>query len=363
MRPIAIAAVAFVTALAPLATAQAPSRQDLTRSLTGRFGMDDMQRAVLSAGLDSAEPLVSTANDGVAVIGGIWIDAPAGMYLDWAESFADFDRGSSVQAVRKLSDPPRLSDFDAMTLSKAELRELSKCRVGDCALQLDAASIHRIAALDWRRADAPALATGVIREMMSGIAARYAGIGDPGLPNYHDSKRTTDVAGICASLLDEAAVSGLAPPELLAYFAGRPGAPLPRSTSYLYWTTNSFGLKPTTRLNHTVVYRDTGGGTAGIVATKMLYATHYFHGGLEMRHVMADPAVPGRFLLVDVTRTRSDGLTGVTGAVIGDTVRRRGLESLRKYLRFTKHAVEQRYQQGAAALTCATRPSSCVPGF
>ena len=345
MRPNVLAAVALgtlVTALSPLATAQVPSQQDLTRSLTGRFGMDDMQRAVLSAGLDSAEALVSPASDGVAVIGGIWIDAPAGMYLDWAEGFADFDRGSSVQAVRKLSSPPRLSDFDSLTLSKAELRDLSKCRVGDCALQLDAASINRIAAVDWRRPDAPALATGVIREMLFGIASRYVEIGDAGLPNYHDSKRTTDVAGICASLLEEEAAAGLAPPALLAYLGGRPGAPLPQSTSYLYWTTNSFGLKPTTRLNHTVIYRGTGGGTAGIVATKMLYATHYFHGGLEMRHVMADAAAPDRFLLVDVTRTRSDGLTGVTGAVIGDTVRRRGLESLRKYLRFTKHAVEQR---------------------
>ncbi|MBA3948993.1 MAG: hypothetical protein H0X44_03505 [Acidobacteria bacterium] len=352
MRPNALAVAALVTALAPLAMAQAPSRQDLTRSLTGRFGMDDMQRAVLSAGLDSAEALVSPASDGVAVIGGIWIDAPAGMYLDWAKAFADFDRGSSVQAVRKLSSPPKLSDFDSMTLSKAELRDLSTCRVGDCALQLDAASINRIAALDWRRPDAPSLATGVIREMMFGIASRYAEIGDAGLPNYHDSKRTTDVAGICASLLDEEASAGLAPPELLAYFAGRPGAPLPQSTSYLYWTTNSFGLKPTTRLNHTVVYRGTRAGTAGIVATKMLYATHYFHGGLEMRHVMADPAASDRFLLVDVMRTRSDGLTCITGAVIGDTVRRRGLESLRKYLRFTKHAVEQRYRlQGASGGT------------
>ncbi|MDQ3171763.1 MAG: hypothetical protein M3Q55_16635 [Acidobacteriota bacterium] len=350
-RRIVTLAAAFAV-FAPLVAAQAPSRQELTRALTSRFGMDDMQRAVLSAGLDSAEPLVSSASDGVAVIGGIWVAAPAAFYLEWAESFADFDRGSSVQAVRKLSNPPRLSDFDGMTLSKAELRDLSTCRVGDCALQLDAASINRIAALDWRRRDAPSLATGVIREMMFGIAARYAEIGDAGLPNYHDSKRTTDVAGMCASLLDEEASAGLAPSELLAYFAGRPGAPLPQSTSYLYWTTNSFGLKPTTRLNHTVVYRGTRNGTAGIVATKMLYATHYFHGGLEMRHVMADPAAPGRFLLVDVTRTRSDGLTGVTGAVIGDTVRRRGLESLRKYLRFTKYAVEQRYRlQGASGGT------------
>ena len=45
------------------------------------------------------------------------------------------------------------------------------------------------------------------------------------------------------------------------------------ATSYLYWTTNTFGLKPTTRLNHTIVYRGNGNGLAGVIATKMLYAT------------------------------------------------------------------------------------------
>ena len=348
----------LTTALAviALATAAAPqTRGDLTRLLTSRFRLNDMQRTVIDAGLDSAEALPSPAADGVAAIGGIWIDAPAGTYLTWADNFADVDRGSAVQAVRKLSTPPRLSDFDAMTLSKEELRELSRCRVRDCTLQLDAASISGIAAINWRHRDAEAQATAIIREMMFSIATRYVEMGDAGLPDYHDSKRATDVAGICASILDEEAASGLAPPELVAHFRGRPGEPLPRSTSYLYWTTNSFGLKPTTRLNHTVVYRAGAAGTAGLVATKMLYASHYFHGGLEMRYVLADASTPDRFLLIDVTRTRSDGLTGMTGAILGDTIRRRGLQALRRYLRFTKDTVERRHRSGRPQPDVGTR--------
>ena len=334
-----LAAVAVASALAP----QAP--RELTRTLTSRFGLTETQRTVLDAGLDSAVALPS-AGDGVAAMGGIWIDAPAATYLEWAENFADVDRGSAVQAVRKLSAPPRLSDFDSMMLSKEELRELSRCRARDCTLQLDAASISRIAAIDWRRRDADAQATAVVREMMFAIATRYAEMGDAGLPDYHDSRHATDVAGICASILDEEAAAGLAPPALVAHLRGQPGEKLPGSTSYLYWTTNSFGLKPTTRLNHTVVYRGGTAGTAGIVATKMLYASHYFHGGLEMRYVMADASAPNRFLLMDVTRTRSDGLTGMTGAILGDTIRRRGLQALRRYLRFTKDTVERRHRYG-----------------
>ena len=341
-----LAAVVLSAATAPLVS---QSRQELTRSLTSRFGLRDLQHTVLDAGLDSAEALVSPASDGVAAIGGIWIHVPAGVYLTWAEDFADFDRGSAVQAVRKLSNPPRLSDFDTLVLSKQELRDLSRCRVRDCTLQLDADSISRIAVIDWRRGDAEARATAIVRQMLFEIASRYADMGDAGLPNYHDSRSQTDVAGTCASLLDEEAGAGLAPPELFAYFRGVPSASLPQSTSYLSWTTNSFGLKPTTRLNHTVVYRAGTHGMAGMVATKMLYASHYFHGGLEMRYVMADASLPNQFLLMDLARTRSDGLTGLTGAVLGDTIRRRGLQSLRKYLRYTKYVVEQRLQYGHPA--------------
>ena len=334
--------VILALALAVASQPAAQSRPDLTRTLTSRFELGDLERRVLSSGMDAAKPLVSPASDGVAAIGGIWIDAPADLYLSWSEAFADFDRGSAVQAVRKLSTPPRLSDFDTLELSKEELRDLARCRLRDCTLQLDAESIGRIAAIDWRRRNADARATAIVREMMFDIATRYTALGDAGLPDYHDSGRRTDVARTCDSLLDEEAAAGLAPPALLAYFRGAPSAPLPQSTSYLYWTTNTFGLKPTTRLNHTVVYRGTHDGMAGVVATKMLYASHYFHGGLEMRYVMADASAPDRFLLVDLTRTRSDGLTGLTGAILGDTIRRRGLQALRRYLRFTKHAIEQR---------------------
>jgi hypothetical protein len=39
-------------------------------------------------------------------------------------------------------------------------------------------------------------------------------------------------------------------------------------------------------------------------------------------------------------------LTGLTGAVIGDSIRRKGIQALRKYLRFTKDTVERRQRLG-----------------
>jgi hypothetical protein len=252
--------------------------------------------------------------------------------------------GSAAHAVRRLSDPPVLADFDAMTLSPEEILELSRCRIGACTLQLDAGGISRVAALDWRRPQAGAQASVIVRETMLDVALRYLASGNAGLPHYHDARQATDVERNLASLVDEEAASGRVPEPLLAVLRGHPEMP-PEATGYLSWTTNGFGLKPTTRLNHTVVYRDQG-SVRGIIATKQLYASHYFHGGLEMRYVIADAQADDRFVLVMVTRTRSDGLTGLAGAIVGKTIRRRAQHSLRAYLRFTKDTVEKRQRAG-----------------
>jgi hypothetical protein len=246
-----------------------------------------------------------------------------------------------VQAARKLSNPPVLADFDALTLSKEELRDLQRCRIGACTLQLDADRIRQVAAIDWYRSDADARATAIVRGMMFDVAREYTASGDAGLPHYHDARRATDVEENLRALINEEAASGRLPPALRDFLRGHPAQVPPHATSYLYWTTNTFGLKPTTRLTHTVVYRTGGDLVEGIIATKLLYASHYFHGGFEARYLIADPARPDRFALVMMARTRSDGLTGLTGALLGDTIRRRSLQSLRTYLRFTKEGVEK----------------------
>ena len=314
------------------------------RALADRFGLTEAERTTLAAGFETARALRSPARDGVAAIGAIWIDARPSLYLQWAERGMDVAGGAAAHAVRRLSNPPVLADFDAMTLSPEEVIELSRCRVGACTLQLDAGAISRVAALDWRRPHASAEASAIVRETMLDVALRYLASGNAGLPHYHDARHHTDVEENLARLVDEEAAAGRVPEPLLAVLRGHTEMP-PQAAGYLSWTTNGFGLKPTTRLNHTVVYRGQD-YVRGIIATKQLYASHYFHGGLEMRYVIADPLADDRFVLVMVTRTRSDGLTGLTGALVGNTIRRRALHSLRAYLRFTKDTVEKRQRAG-----------------
>jgi len=348
-RIVAAAVIAAAATLSLHAAAPPQAPDGLDRVLASRFGLTPAERKTLAGGLEAVRALPSAAPDGVAAMGAIGIAARPETYLQWAADVADFDRGSSVQAVQKLSSPPVAADFTGLTLSRDELRELERCRIGSCAIQLDAARIRAVQAIDWRRADAASRATDAVRAMMLDAARGYAGSGIAGLPHYHDTKRATDVAANFQALIDEEAGFGRVPEPLLEAIRSYPANLPSLAVSYLYWTTNTFGLKPTTRLNHTIVYRSGEDGLAGVIATKQLYATHYFHGGLEMRYIVANPALDDRFVLVMVTRTRSDGLTGVTGAVIGGTVRRRAITSLRTYLRHTKDTVETRQRRGWTA--------------
>ena len=68
-----------------------------------------------------------------------------------------------------------------------------------------------------------------------------------------------------------------------------------------------------------------------VVATKQLYANHYFHTALEVRALVDDESKPGQaHYLVVLNMARSDGLTGVFGGMVKSKVRsasRSGMEA------------------------------------
>ncbi len=66
-------------------------------------------------------------------------------------------------------------------------------------------------------------------------------------------------------------------------------------------------MKPTIRVSHLTIRE---GPQETVVASKMLYATHYFWTGLELRVLMPDESRGPGFWFVTVNRSRADGLSG-----------------------------------------------------
>ena len=102
-------------------------------------------------------------------------------------------------------------------------------------------------------------------------------------------------------------------PDLKKYLLDYPKMRLPNAESFLYWQSVKFGLKPTIRISH-VVIDDRPGVTA--IASKLLYASHYFWTALDVRVLIEDPARGPGFWFVNISRSRSDGLSGFVGKMI-----------------------------------------------
>ena len=106
----------------------------------------------------------------------------------------------------------------------------------------------------------------------------------------------------------------------------------------------NFGLKPTIRVNHAIIYRTSGPGAVHVLAIKQLYATHYFQTALDLSFCVPSSTVSGEdgFYLITVKGSRQAGLTGVKGGLIRKVVVARTRESLERALDSIREKLEHR---------------------
>ena len=126
-------------------------------------------------------------------------------------------------------------------------------------------------------------------------------------------------------------------PDIRRYLLEYPTVTLPGSTSFIYWQETEFGLRPTLRISHLTIQQ---GADGAVVTSKMLYASHYFWTGLEVRVLLLDPARGPGFWFATVSRSRSDGLSGFTGSIIRRVVRGEVEDGTRAALDATKRRLE-----------------------
>jgi hypothetical protein len=276
----------------------------------------------------------------VAIFGAVWIAAAPADYIRRVHDIERFERGGGFRVTKRISDPPRLEDFDAMRLTDEDVEDLKSCRVGDCELKLSADALERMRqTIDWSKPTARQDVDRVARQVAFDYVIGYLEGGNERLAVYRDGKRPTFVASEFRSMVEAMPSLVAFEPGLKEYLLGFPSVTLPNSTSFFYWQEAQFGLKPTIRVNHLVIHN---GAQATVVANKQLYASHYFWTALELRALLPDPARGGGFWLITVSRSRSDGLSGFTGRVIRGRVQSEARRGVASALVATKRALEGR---------------------
>ncbi len=317
--------------------------------LPGRLGKDVAQHVNLTRDdykrLLQGEPVTTLlpgdASKEVAIFGAVWINAPISAYVAAVKDIEQLEKGPNFLVTKKISNPPRLEDFAQLTLSPEDVRDLKSCEVGDCELKLGENALQRIRKeVDWSKPlpEATSQVEALFRHLSLDYVIRYQAEGNEALAAYRDTSRPTFVAQEFKTMIDRMPLLTNYLPQLKAYLLEFPTASLPGAESFLYWQSAKFGLKPTIRINHVVIVEQPDGAA---VATKMLYANHYFWTAIELRVLLPDPARGQGFWFASVSQSRSDGLSGYLGPIIRAKVRDEAQKGMEAALKAGKASLEK----------------------
>ena len=126
------------------------------------------------------------------------------------------------------------------------------------------------------------------------LVRAYRQGGNMALGVYRDKEHPSRVADQFETMVRRSSALPDVLPELRQYLLEYPDADLPGADSFFYWEKVDFGLKPTVRVNHGVMYQTlSSAGDVAVVAVKQLYASHYFHTALDVSVCVSDTSKPG----------------------------------------------------------------------
>jgi hypothetical protein len=343
MKPVSAVTCAALSILAFSGSPRADGTQPSLPPLLDSFLMNEARataqdRAALLAGQPVVKLLDTDPAREVAVFGAIWVNAPSALYVEQVKNIERFESGDAFHITKRISDPPRADDFARLEIPDQDFKDLKDCTVGDCSLKLDADGLRAIRAdVHWDRPTARVDANAVFRRLALEYVNGYREGGNARLAVYRDKEHPTFVANEFQSMIDRLPRLTSALPALKQFLLDYPNTSVPNGTDFLYWQETQFGLKPTMRISHLVIQP---GVEQTVVASKMLYASHYFWTALEVRVLFADPSRGRGFWLATVNRSRSDGLGGFTGRVIRGRLHSEVEDGSRAALTATKTKLE-----------------------
>jgi len=308
----------------------------------GQVGLTPEQRADVDAGRPAAKVVPWGGPSEVHVFGAIHIDGSPETYLKLARDVSRLGATPGYLAIGDLPASVSSSDLGGLTVDPDDLKALKDCRDGNCDVQLPTDSITAFHdAVDWSQPDVSGQVNGLARGMVLNLVHEYRRGGNTALGVYRDKQHPARVAEQFETMVGRSTVLPDAMPELRQYLLKYPDVDLPGGDSFFYWEKVNFGMKPTIRVNHGVVYRS-GDARSGMsaVAIKQLYASHYFHTALDVS--VCVPDVPrGGFYLLTLKSSEQDGLTGAKGSILRKVVVDKTRSSLEKALATIKETVEK----------------------
>jgi len=223
----------------------------------------------------------------VAVFGIVRVKSTRDAFMEKVRNIAEFEKTKGVQQIGKFSDPPQLADIEVLKIDQDDLTAIGKCVPGNCDIQLSDVAMERLKiALDM---------SVLAKTMLVEYVTKYMQGGNESLSTFNDKKHPLVLAKEFDALLSNSKYIYEYIPELNEYLKTYPKGTLQGAENFLYWEKSRFHKKPVISLNHAILYQPEPEGA--ILATKMLYASHYFHAALELTGVRSATPKTGVYLI------------------------------------------------------------------
>jgi hypothetical protein len=280
----------------------------------------------------------------VFLFGAVYIHAAPESYLQLVLDFDRLRRLPNYRALGVFGNPPRLADLNGFSLDSADIRDLQKCRPGDCLIQLPGSSMEELQrSIDWSAPNASQQVDQFIQLKALHRLLAYQREGNQALGVYNDKRNPTEVAQQFAYMLSYDTALPAYLPEFYHYLLAYPDAKPANVEDRFYWAKVKFGLKPTLRVIHMVTMR---GGPADdvayAIAEKQLYSSHYFDTAMDLSFCVRgrDYSRHPGFYLIMAMGTEQTSLTGLEGEVIRRIAVARSVSDLQAALTNIRNSLE-----------------------
>jgi len=282
----------------------------------------------------------------VAVFAVVQVDVPSNFFAERVRDIVSFSKSDHMLQVGKFSNPPRVEDLAALTFDKADIDSLRQCKPKKCDVKLPAASMRRFQKeIDWSLPSYHERATALWKEILIEYVRTYVREGNKALIEYNDKSDAVQLETEFTTLLQPAAYAYEYAPELQKYLEEFPYARPANTEDFVYWSKETFGLKPVVSLTHLAIYKHRRPeGALALIASKGIYASHYLESSLGFTAFIESEA-PARSYLIYINRSRSDALRGLLGGLKRALIGRKVRDGAKRNMEFVKRRLESDFRK------------------
>ena len=223
---------------------------------------------------------------------------------------------------------------------------MGTCRPGKCSLKLSAAMIDRLRSQAAIVGRGPKLES-EFRAALLDYVSSYVAKGTPAMITYNDAEPPVESSREFLDLLAEFGWLEQYAPGLLEILRGPFQTTRPDIEQFLYWSKESFGLKPVVSVTHVLILKMTIAGMPwAFIASKQIYADHYFESSLGLTVLSEDSTDPANTAtsVAYFNRTMTDGLRSWFASFERSIIDRRARIGMAKNMSQMKDALVKAYR-------------------